>query len=49
VLMEFSFIETHSSKVRVLKGISVVFVQNTRHIVLFLSVKMLSTDVRFFT
>ena len=49
MFMGFSCIETHSSKVRVRKGVSVVFVQNTRCIGLFLSVMMLSTDVRFCT
>jgi len=41
--------DTHSSKVRVRKGVHVVFVQNTRRIGLLLSVMMLSTDVRFYT
>jgi hypothetical protein len=40
---------THSSKVRARKGVPVDFVQNTRRIVLFLSIMMLSTDVRLCT
>jgi hypothetical protein len=49
VLIGLSFVDTHSSKLRVLKGVTVDFVQNTLLIDLFLSVMMLSTDVRLCT